>query len=370
MTTTSAQMLMGYDSPAGIHDECVDELGEIRPAWRELASLLTGLKADGIADRVVQIDDLVRSNGASFRPDPALTDPIIGDVGGQTESNDSARPWHLSVTPMILSQREFDSLAAGIAQRTRLLEAVLADLLGDQRLLRDRVVPRELLWSNRLFYRSYHRLVGARSSDKAFRRLHVTGCDVTRQSGGGWCVLGDRTRAPSGLGYTLENRIVYSRVFPHWHRQANALRLAGFFSSLRNHFQSLAPRQRENPRIVLLTPGQGSYRDFEDAYLARYLGFDLVQGRDLAIRGNRLFLKTLGGLLPVEVMWRHVSDRKCDPLELLPNSTEGVTGLLRCIRGGHAAIANAIEDKIRAAHGLDFDMPEGEKHEDDDDDAA
>ena len=125
---------------------------------------------------------------------------------------------------------------------------------------------------------------------------------------GQWWVTGDRTRAPSGLGYALENRIITSRVMPQLIRRSNVTRLASFFASLQQHLNSLAPRMRDNPRVAIMTPGKASYRYMEDAYLARYLGYTMVQGRDLAVRGNRLNLKTLGGLLPIEVVWRHVSD--------------------------------------------------------------
>lgn len=336
VTTLDAPVsLQGYACPPGRFDECRSPDGAVRPIWKGIDAEMTRLGGGGLNERVSQIEQLIRGNGSSFR----------AAVPTGNEQASQQRPWQLSVTPIAIAQADWDQLAGGIQQRVRLLEAILADLLGPQRLLRERVIPADLLWSNPKFYRSYHNLVPGQYAGEAakhFRRLHVTACDVARGAGGQWWVTGDRTRAPSGLGYLLENRIVFSRVFPHLHRTENVRRLAMFFADLREHFRSLAVRDRDNPRIALLTPGQGSYRDFEDAYLARYLGYTLVQGRDLAVRGDRLNLKTLGGLLPIEVLWRHVSDRKCDPLELLPDSTEGVTGLLRCVRGGQVSVVNAI----------------------------
>lgn len=341
-----------YPKPLGAFDECRDASGTMRSTWAGIARELQRLGPSQIERREAQIEELIRSNGSSLRAEPTPTD---------ADQETPIRPWQLSVTPMVIGQVDWQVLSAGIQQRVRILEALLSDLLGPQTLIRDRIVPPALLWSNRRFYRSYHRLAGFQqsggtridpASPSPCQRLHVTACDVARDATGQWWVTGDRTRAPSGLGYLLENRIVYSRVFPHLHRGENVQRLAPFFANMRQYFNSLAPRQRDNPRIALLTPGQGSYRGFEDAYLARYLGYTLVQGRDLAVRRNRLNLKTLGGLLPVEVVWRHVADRKCDPLELMPDSTEGVTGLLRCIRGGHVSVVNAIGACLAEMPGL------------------
>jgi len=337
--TESAALLPTYQPPAGCFDESRDAQGAIRSSWRGVHAELESLGVQGLQERGGQIEELIRENGASFLAEPG--------------EDATFRPWQLGVTPIAIGEADWSKLAEGVQQRVRVLESILNDLLGDQRLIRERIVPPELLWANPNFFRAYHRLAAAASVDtaragdldgstSASHRLHVVACDIARGAGGSWWVTGDRTRAASGMGYLLENRIVYSRVFPHLHRQANVRRLAGFFANLREHFRDLAPRQRDNPRIALLTPGQGSYRDFEDAYLARYLGYTLVQGRDLAVRGDRLHLKTLGGLLPIEVLWRHVSDRKCDPLELMAGSNEGVTGLLRSIRAGQVSVVNAL----------------------------
>ncbi|WDQ19568.1 circularly permuted type 2 ATP-grasp protein [Rhodopirellula sp. P2] len=319
--------LANYTSMAERFDECRLPDGALRPCWKSIADEVMALGSSGLNDRESQIEQLIRENGSTFQI----------DTGEGTQT----RPWQLGTVPMAIADQDWNRLVVGLTQRTRVLEAILADLLGPQRLVRERVLPPELLWDNPRFLRVYHNLPVS-----AGHRLHLVGFDVARANDGGWWVTGDRTRAPSGLGYLLENRIVHGRVFPHLSRAANVRRLASFFGSMRRHFRSLAPRQDGNPRVALLTPGHGSYRDFEDAYLARYLGYTLVQGRDLAVRGERLHLKTLGGLLPIEVLWRHVSDRKCDPLELDPHSTEGVTGLLRCKRGGQLAVVNSIGSVI------------------------
>ena len=155
-------------------------------------------------------------------------------------------------------------------------------------------------------------------------------------------MLSDRTQAPSGAGYSLENRIVLSRTLSSEFRQCNVQRLASFFSSLRNTLASLAPWTYENPHIVLLTPGPYNETYFEHSYLARYLGYPLVQGNDLTVRDANVYVKTLEGLRRVDVILRRVDDDYCDPLEMHPGSRLGVPGLLQCVRMGKVAVANAL----------------------------
>ena len=166
--------------------------------------------------------------------------------------------------------------------------------------------------------------------------------DLARSPDGQWWVLADRTQAPSGAGYALENRLVTTRVLPDVFRKSHVRRLANFFQSYRDALQRLVPKQRENPRIVLLTPGPYNETYFEHAFLARYLGYTLVEGGDLTVRDNRVFLKTLGGLLPVDVIVRRQDDHFCDPLELRGDSMLGVPGLVQAVRSGQVAIANAF----------------------------
>ncbi len=322
-TLTPTALFDQYRAVQPSFDECRTASGEYRPGWQSIAEFFDAAGPGGLKEFVAESDRFVRESGATFSA-----------VG---EAEDKSRPWQLSVVPLVFDAGSWGQLEAGLQQRMRVLEAVLSDLLGPQRLIKERIVPAELLWSNPQFKRAYHDLPPAGGL-----RLHVTSTDLARDDKGAWWVTGDRTRAPSGLGYLLENRILTSRLFPKLIRQSNVRRLASFFDLLRSRMRSLAPRKRDNPRVAILTPGDNSYRHFEDTYLARYLGYTLVQGRDLAVRSSKLNLKTLGGLLPIEVLWRHVSDEKCDPLELDPASLEGVTGLLQTIRGGSVAVANCI----------------------------
>ncbi len=309
-------------------------------AWPPLAAEVGAIGAAGLTERTTRLETWLRGNGATLARQPV-------SPGDEPGSADASRPWQLATLPTVITAADWRPLAAGMAQRTRVLETVLADLLGDQRLIAEGIVPPGLLWANPRFYRPYHRLGGV-----AEHRLHVTAGDVARGPDGTWTVLGDRTRAPSGLGYLLENRLAIRRVYQTLLRDESICRLAPFFAGLRRHFDSLAPRHRDNPRVALLTPPGASYRSFEDAYLARYLGYTLVQGSDLTVRDGRLHLKTLGGLLPIEVLWRHVSDRRCDPLELDGMSYEGTAGLVQTVRSRQLALVNGLGSVLAQMPGL------------------
>ena len=309
--------------PADVgYDEYLSAGGSATGVWQPIASYLDRLGAEGIEACALEAQRLVHESSANFQV--------------TRDATEKRRPWQLAVVPLVLDGAAWAKLESGLQQRMRLLERVLDDLLGEQRLLKERILPAELLSANPEFVRAYHELpvIG--------NRLTLTATDLARDNDGSWWVTGDRTRAPSGLGYALENRVITSRVLPQLIRRSNVTRLASFFAALQGQLNSLAPRMKDNPRVAILTPGEHSYRYVEDAYLARYLGYTLVQGRDLAVRGNCLNLKTLGGLLPIEVLWRHVSDQKCDPLELDPTASQGVTGLLQAIRGGTVAVANSV----------------------------
>ncbi len=322
-TLISTTPFLQYEASRASFDECKTSSNLLRPGWQSIADFFNNVGLKGLDDLVAESERFVRESGATF----SVVD----------ESLDQRRPWQLSVVPLVLSSSSWKPLENGLQQRMRVLEAVLSDLLGPQRLIKERVIPADLLWSNPFYRRAYHNLPPAGGL-----RLHVTATDLARDNDGSWWVTGDRTRAPSGLGYLLENRILTSRLLPQLVRQSNVRRLAGFFDLMRSRLRLLAPSGRENPRVAILTPGDNSYRHFEDTYLARYLGYTLVQGVDLAVRANRLNLKTLGGLLNIEVLWRHVSDDQCDPLELDPASIEGATGLTQAIRGGTVAVANCL----------------------------
>lgn len=310
------------ESPAPF-DEMVEADGSLRPHWRMFVNLLDDLGRDELMRRWEQARRLLHENG--------ITHNVYGDPNGLD------RPWNLDFIPLLVPAEQWDPVAAGLTQRAKLLDLLLADLYGPARCIAEGLLPSELLYANPGFLRPCHGIHPPRG-----RRLHLYAADLVRSSGGQFRVLMDRTQAPSGAGYTLENRIVMSRALPTVFRQCNVERLAPFFAALRQTLADLAPSNRENPRTVLLTPGPYNETYFEHAYLARYLGYMLVQGNDLTVRDARVYLKTLGGLQRVDVILRRVDDDYCDPLELYAQSYLGVPGLLEAVREGNVTIANAL----------------------------
>src|SRR5262249_32600157 len=171
--------------------------------------------------------------------------------------------------------------------------------------------------------------------------LNLYAVDLARSPDGRWWVISDRTQIPTGTGYALANRLVSSRILSETFHEDHVQRLAGFFRDMQTALRHLAPGAKDEPRIVLLTPGPHNETYFEQAYLSRYLGYTIVEGQDLTVRDDRVFLKTLSGLEPVDVILRRVDDDFCDPLELRNDSMLGVPGLIEAVRAGNVAVANA-----------------------------
>jgi uncharacterized circularly permuted ATP-grasp superfamily protein/uncharacterized alpha-E superfamily protein len=305
------------------HDEAADPNGTPRPHWAPFFESLTHLGPAELDRRWRDARHLIRENGVTYN--------VYGDPRGV------ARPWQLDPVPLLISTAEADQVGRGLIQRGILLERILADLYGPQQLLRDGLLPPELVFANPAFLRPLHGVAVPKG-----RYLHLYAANLGRGADGRWRVLGDRTQAPSGAGYALENRIVMTRTLPEAFRDCRVHRLAQFFQTFRDTLRSLAFKNKDNPRVVLLTPGPYNETYFEHAYLARYLGFTLVQGGDLTVRDNRVYLKVLGGLQPVDVLFRRLDDDFCDPLELRPDSFLGISGLVHAVRSGTVAVANAL----------------------------
>ena len=323
---TDTTLFNGYQPIKGIHDEFFVASGQPREHCRHLISLLESIGADELARRWKLAQKTVRDNGVTYN--------------AFDESGEESRPWQLDAAPTVLSREDFTGLEAGIKQRATLLNLLLDDLFGEQRLIREKVIPPQLLFGHPGFYRAYHDLPAERS------RLTLYALDLARDPQGDWWVTSDRTRAPDGLGFVLENRIVTSRMLPAAFRKCRVQRLASFFVQLSETRYESATRFQENPRIVVLSRGSEASTYFEDVYLAKYLGYALVEGGDLAVRDGRLMLKTLGGLLPVEVILRRVTDDECDPVELDGSSLSGVSGLVEVARSGNVAVANGLGSRL------------------------
>lgn len=308
-------------SPSRSWEEWIDSDGRPRPVADALLRLVEQLGPSGLGERSAQVRQRVRDHGVSYS---APGTGIAGD-----------RPWRLDTFPALLDSDEHAALAKGIAQRAQLLDRVLADLYGPQKLIRAGLLPARLVLGNPRFLRPCHGI------DMA-THLHLYAADVVRTTSGALCLLRDRTQAPTGAGYALANRLVTSHVLEEVFRLGNTLRLAPFFQVVRAAMAGLARTRSEDARIVLLSSGAFSPTYFEQAFLAQYLGYPLVEGGDLTVRERRVFLKTLGGLSPVDVILRQPEDDYCDPLELRADSQLGVPGLVEAVRVGQVVVANPL----------------------------
>ncbi len=316
-------LLSRYQPPPGVHDELRGRDGQVRPHWRRFLERLSAFGPDEMERRWGKARHLIHENGVSYN--------VYGDPRGMD------RPWSLSPVPVLVAGDEWAQLAYGVAQRAHLLELLLADLYGPQRALSEGWLPPELVFTHPHFLRPVH---GLRLPRGGWLPLYAL--DLVRAPDGNWRALADRTQAPVGAGYALENRIVVSQVLPDLFRACNVERLARFFRAQQETLAALAPFNRDNPRTVLLTPGPHNASYFEQAYLAQYLGYTLASGADLTVRDDRVYLKTLSGLQPVDVILRRVNDDYCDPLELRQESVLGVSGLVQSLRQGNVALANPL----------------------------
>ena len=304
-----------------VYDELSADGVTPRPHWAHLMESLRAIGPDELGRRWNRAERRIRENGITY---DIYSDPL-----------GASRAWRIDIVPLLISADEWRFIEAGIIQRAQLLSLLLEDLYGKQKLIAQGHFPAGLLYANPAFLRP---LVGVPVPPHSY--LHMLAVDLARSPDGQWWVLADRTQAPSGSGYALENRTIVSDVLPDLFRTSNVLRLAPFFRAQREALTSLAPCH--NPRVVLLTPGPLNETYFEHSYLARYLGFTLVEGADLTVRDRRVYLKTVDGLEQVDVILRRVDDSFCDPLELRGDSLLGVPGLVDAIVAGNVKVANAL----------------------------
>ncbi|MBK6866246.1 MAG: circularly permuted type 2 ATP-grasp protein [Ideonella sp.] len=317
------RLLSGYPIPVGRHDEMLAAPGEPRPHWRDFVAMLAAREGPRLADTQAQIEREVREQGITYN---VYADPKGAD-----------RPWQVDPLPLLIAPDEWAQIEAGIAQRAELLNRVLADLYGAQELLKSGAVPPSVVFG----HSGYLRPVQGLAPPGGIHLFHYA-ADLARSPDGQWWVVADRTQAPSGAGYALENRLVVSRVLPQIYRDLQVQHLASYFDALRDALRHWAPRGDGPPLVAVLTPGPYNETYHEHALLARYLGFTLVEGGDLTVRDGKLWLKTVAGLERVHALLRRQDDEYCDPLELRSESTLGVPGLTDCARRGQVLIANAL----------------------------
>jgi uncharacterized circularly permuted ATP-grasp superfamily protein/uncharacterized alpha-E superfamily protein len=318
-----AALLEKYQRRESSFDELLADDGKPRAHYAKLFGSLEEFGAAELRRRADASERLVQEQGITYH--------VYGDPRGVE------RPWQLDPIPFVIAPEEWKKIEAGLIQRATLLNKILADCYSEQKLIHTHWLSPALVFAQPDFLRPCH---GIKIPDDQF--LNFYAADLARSPDGRWWVVSDRTQIPTGAGYALANRLVTSRIFPEPFRENNVHRLAGFFRDAQNALAQLAPRPSEKSRVVMLTPGPHNETYFEQAYLARYLGYMLVEGQDLTVRDNHVFLKTLSGLERVDVILRRVDDDFCDPLELRNDSILGVPGLVEVIRAGNVVIANAL----------------------------
>ncbi len=328
-----------YRARSGHFDEFVDEGdGEVRAHWSDVAEALDRMGPAELSERTRESSRLLANDAVTYNV-----------TSGDTSS---PRLWLLDPVPVVIAADEWTTVEAGLAQRAELLDLVLTDIYGPRRLIAEGLLPPEVVFSHPEFLRDCDdvRLPGE-------HQLFHAAFDLGRDVDGTLTVLSDRTQAPSGMGYALENRVVASRVLPEIYRDTSVVRLAPFFRELRAALQRVAPPGTENPRIVVLTPGPWSETAYEHAALASYLGYPLVQGSDLRVRDGRVWVRTVGRLEPVHVILRRVDASYCDPLELRPDSRLGVPGLLEACRVGNVSVVNTFGSGVLENPALNAFLP-------------
>ena len=333
-----------YQSPlryGGAYEESSIDGITPRPHWAGLMESLQSIGPAELAFRWTQAEQRIREHGITYN--------MYGDPLG------AQRPWKIDLVPLLIPEAEWRFIQDGIIQRAQLLNLVLEDVYHSQNLLKDGRLPAALLYANPAFLRP---LVGVKVPRASY--LHMLAIDLARSPDGSWWVLANRTQAPSGSGYALENRMIVSELLPELFRASNVQRLAPFFRAQRDALAQLS--ERNNPRIVLLTPGPHNETYFEHSYLAKYLGFTLVEGADLTVRDRCVFIKTVGGLEQVDVILRRVDDDFCDPLELRGDSLLGVSGLVEAVVAGNVKVANALGSGVVESAALMPFLPSLARH--------
>ena len=329
-----ASWIANYQALSGVHDELLGPDGRPRAHWLHFLEALAELDAAELSRRFASADRHIRDMGISYR------------VYGETNE----RSWPLSHLPLLISDAEWRAIAAGVEQRAALLDRVLGDIYGEGRLVSEGHLPAAVVTGSPNFLRPLRGV-----APPSGHHINLFAADLGRGPDGRWWVLGDRTQAPSGAGYALENRLVLSRAMPQLYSEMNVERLAPFFQSFRDGLRAGA--ERSEPRICLLTPGPLSETYFEQAYLARYLGFLLVEGDDLIARDGHVHVRTIAGLKRADVIWRRVDGDFTDPLDLNATSRLGVPGLTAALRDGKVVVSNMPGSGVVEARALLGFMP-------------
>ncbi len=343
-----ADYLRARDTSAEHYDEFIDPAGRVRPAWQELAELVGVRGPDGLERLREVVAGLVDNDGITYID-------VHPDAGEAPDGHDVTGPsrWNLDGIPLMVLASDWDALEAGVVQRSRIFDAVLADLYGERRAVTGGVLPPDLLFGHPGYLRA------SRGTHNPGRhQLFMLGCDVSRAPDGRFLVNADWTQAPSGAGYALADRRVVARAVPELYERVAPRPASPFAQALRLALIDAAPAAAEDPMVVVLSPGIHSETAFDQAYLATVLGFPLVESADLVVRDGKLWMRSLGNLKRVDVVLRRVDAEYADPLDLRPDSRLGVVGLVEVHRRGAVSVVNTLGSGVLESPGVQRFLPE------------
>ncbi|WP_422749686.1 circularly permuted type 2 ATP-grasp protein [Mycobacterium sp. WMMD1722] len=326
------------DTTATHYDELVDAAGDVRPAWRELAVGVGERGREGLDLLRATVRGLVDNDGITYIPPGSAEGPV---------------PWQLDGVPLLISADDWDGLETGVVQRSRILDAVLADLYGARRSITSGVLPPQLLFAHPGYLRAARGI-----AVPGRRQLFLHGCDVSRGADGGFRVNADWTQAPSGAGYALAGRRVVAHAVPELYERIGPRPVTPWAQALRLALLEAAPEAADEPLVVVLSPGIMSETAFDQAYLAGVLGFPLVESEDLVVREGRLWMRSLGTLKRVDVVLRRVDAEYVDPLDLRADSRLGVVGLVEVLRRGAVTVVNTLGSGVLESPGVMRFLPE------------
>jgi len=315
---TMTDFVSNYDTSL-TYDEMFDENGVVRAAYESVLKVFNDLRLNEFDTRGELRDQAFKDQGITF------------SYSGQE------RPWPLDLVPRIITSNEWEVIESGITQRVKALELFLDDIYNNGHILDDGIIPRRVIATSKHFHRSVHGF-----SPNNGVRIHVAGVDLVRDENGEFLVLEDNLRCPSGISYVLENRRATSHVFPELFKSNSIRSVNEYPQRLKNALIASSPRGIDNPTVVVLTPGVHNSAYFEHAFLARQMGVELVEGRDLVVHNNEVFMKTTSKAKRVDVIYRRIDDDYIDPLQFHPYSTLGVAGIINAARFGKVTIANAV----------------------------
>jgi uncharacterized circularly permuted ATP-grasp superfamily protein/uncharacterized alpha-E superfamily protein len=329
-------IIADYRLQPGVPDEMVGPDGNLRPGWRQLMAAFDALGPAELSARFERADQYLRDAGVFYRK-------YDGAEGKE-------RDWPLAHVPLLIEEADWSRISAGLVQRAELLETIIADIYGDNSLVQQGLLPPELIARNSEFLRP---LVGVKPVSGHY--LHFCAFELGRGPDGAWWVLGDRSQAPSGAGFAIENRVATTRALSDIYADTNVQRLAGFFRDFRDML--FADAKRDGGRVGILTPGQLNETYFEHAYIARYLGLMLLEGEDLVVEDSQVMVRTVSGPKPISVLWRRMDASFADPLELRYDSRIGTPGMVEALRHGSISMINALGTGLLETRALAAFMP-------------